>query len=421
MGKKQSRRSFLKKTAALSSGIVLPYLVPGTALGRGYKLPAGDRITLGFIGVGGMGSGHLNWFRNNPEVEILAVCDVDEERRNTARERVGGGCKAYNDFRRLLDRSDIDAVVISTPDHWHTLVCIHACKAGKDIYCEKPLTLTIEEAVLLPGIVNRYGRVFQTGSQQRSGNEFYRACTLVRSGMIGKVERALVGLPRGSESDWVEDEDPPAGLDWNLWLGPAPEVPFNRLRHPYHFRWFFDYSGGKMTDWGAHHNDIAQWGLGMDGSGPVKIEGKATFPTKGLYETAVTFEVTYEYATGQKVICSDSGHGTRFEGTGGWVHVDRGFLRTEPEELAHIPLESCKEKLYRSPEHHTNWLECIRTRESPICDAEIGAGSVNVCHLGNIALRTGRKLEWDPQRKVFVDDEEANRWMSKPFRGPWHL
>lgn len=417
-----SRRSFLKSAAALSAGLALPGLVPASALGRAGRLAAGDRITLGFIGVGGMGSGHLNTLVGHPEVEILAVCDVDSRYRDAAREKVGGDCAAYTDYRALLDRADIDAVVIATPDHWHTLTSLHACEAGKDIYCEKPLTLTIEEGRVLMRAVRRYGRVFQTGSQQRSSGEFHRACSLVRNGCLGEITKVEVGIAAGPVSDWVADGAPPPEVDWNLWLGPAPKVPFNRLRHPYNFRWFFDYSGGKMTDWGAHHNDIARWGLGLDEVEPVSIEAAATFPTTGLYDTAVDYEVTYEYAGGERIVCSSKKrHGIRFEGEDGWLHVDRGVLQCEPAELKDLPLGNLKTKLFRSPGHHQNWIDCMRSRNRPICDVEIGARSVTVCHLGNIAMRTGRKLEWNGAESRFVDDENADRWVSKPYRAPWHL
>lgn len=421
MKRKITRRAFLARGAAFAAGAAFPVVVPASALGRAGRRPPGDRITLGFIGVGGMGSGHLNGFLGMKEVQVLAVCDVDARRREAARKRVGTGCAAYRDFRSLLDRDDIDAVVIATPDHWHTLAALHACQAGKDIYCEKPLTLTIEEARALVRAVRRYDRVFQTGSQQRSSSEFRKACELVRSGRIGKVEQVYVHIGEGPESDWQANEPVPEWLDWDLWLGPAPYVPYNPLRHPYNFRWFYDYSGGKMTDWGAHHNDIAKWGLGKDRTGPVFVEGKAVFPTKGLFETAKTFSVTYTYATGERITCDSKGNGVRFEGSDGWVFVTRGVLRTFPEDLKDEPLGPGDVHLPRSPGHRRNWLECIRTRERPICDVEIGAGSVILCHLCNIALRTGRKLRWDPKRMIFPDDEEANRWIAKPYRAPWHL
>lgn len=418
-----SRRQFLRQTCFLGMGAVgFPYVVPARALGQDGKDPANERITLGFIGVGGMGLGHLGGMLGRRDVEVLAVCDVDEERRNSARARVGKNCAAYNDYRDLLNRDDIDAVVISTPDHWHALNTIHACEAGKDVYCEKPLSLTIEEALKMVEAVRRYGRVFQTGSQQRSGREFQQAVSLVRSGRIGKVHTIHVGIGGGPAGGWEPDSDPPPGLDWDMWLGPAPWVPYNKLRCHYNFRWFYDYSGGKLTDWGHHHNDIAQWGIDMDGSGPITIEGWGKFPTNGLFDTATEFEITCKYADGTTLITSSGGpHGIRFEGPDGWVHVDRGFLETFPAELKDEELGPGDVRLFTNHGHHDNWLDCVRTRQRPICDIEIGASSVIVCHLENIAIRTGRKLQWDPANHRFVDDPGADRWISKPYRAPWHL
>jgi predicted dehydrogenase len=311
-------------------------------------------------------------------------------------------------------------VDIATPDHWHALVGIAACEAGKDVYCQKPLTLTIAEGRALANAVRRYGRVFQVGSQQRSESNFRFACELVRNGYIGKVHTVRTGFGYGPTCGWEPDQDPPPGLDWNMWLGPAPYVPYTPRRCLYDFRWFYDYSGGKMTDWGAHHNDIAQWGLGMDESGPVKIEGEGRFPTEGLFDTAVWFNIEYTYANGVKVICGE-GHGARLEGTDGWVHVDRGFLEAEPKDLLDIELKPSDIHLYNSPGHYRDFHNCIRTRQKPICDVEIGHRSVTVCHLGTIAIRLGRTLHWDPETEQFVGDEEANRWVNKPMRPPWHL
>jgi len=417
-----NRRSFLRRAGAAGVGaIAVPYFAPGRALGQGDKDPANERLTMGFIGVGGMGGGHLGGLAGRRDVEVLAVCDVDEERRNAAKARVGDQCAAYNDYRELLDRDDIDSVVIATPDHWHALTTILACEAGKDVYCEKPLSLTIEEALKMIEAVRRYGRVFQTGSQQRSGGEFQQAVSLVRSGRIGKVHTIHVGIGGGPTSGWEPDTDPPPGLDWDMWLGPAPWVPYNKLRCHYNFRWFYDYSGGILTDWGHHHNDIAQWGLDMDGSGPVKIEGWGKFPTDGLYDTVNAFEITCTYADGTKLVTASTGHGVKFDGPDGWVHVDRGFLETFPAELKDEELGPGDVRLLSGRGHHDNWLDCIKTRERPICDIEIGASSVIVCHLENIAIRTGRSLEWDPGSHRFVNDEGANRWISKPCRAPWHL
>jgi predicted dehydrogenase len=420
-----TRRQFLGKAlraaGAVGAGAALPQFIPSRALGADGVAPS-EQVALGFIGVGGMGTGHLSGLRRDPRVRVLAVADVYELHRSRAQAMVGNDCAAYNDYRELLDRPDIEAVLIATPDHWHALTTIHACQAGKDIYCEKPLSLTIEDGRAMVDAVRRYGRVFQTGSQQRSEDNFRFACELVRSGRIGRLHTVRVGIGGAPTSGWEPDTAPPPGLDWNMWLGPAPWAPFNPQRCIYNFRWFWDYSGGKMTDWGAHHNDIAQWGMGTDRTGPIRIQAtKATFPADGLYDTATSFEVVYEYANGVTLITSSDGHGVRFEGPDGWVHVDRGFLEASPPELLHEKLGPGDVHLYRSPGHHEDWLNCIQTRQRPICDVEIGYKSAVVCHLGNIAIRTGRALQWDPDRERFVNDDEANRWISRPYRAPWHL
>lgn len=426
MARRVSRREFLRRSACGAAGVgvglALPAVIPATALGADGKAPASERLTYGFIGVGGMGSAHLGWLLGNPEVEVLAVCDVDGEKREAARDRVGAKCAAYNDFRDMLDRSDIDCVLISTPDHWHTLISIMACQAGKDVYCEKPLTLTIDEGKALVRAVRRYGRVFQTGSQQRSEGNFRYACELVRSGRVGRLHTILVGIGGAPTSGWEPDDEPPPYLDWNMWLGPAPWVPYNRLRHPYNFRWFFDYSGGMMTDWGAHHNDIGQWGNGMDGSGPVHIEGTGTFPRDGLYDTATSFNIRYTYANSVVQICANTNPaGVTFIGTDGKVHVDRGVLDSDPPDIIREPLGPDDVHLYESPGHHADFMQCVKTRRRPICDVEVGHRSVTVCHLGNIAIRIGRPLTWDPIHECFQGDDEANRWLSKPYRAPWCL
>jgi len=418
---KLTRREFLGRAGAIAAGAALPAFIPARALGADGVAP-NDKIAMGFIGVGGMGSGHLGAFVYDPRVKILAVCDVYEPHRSRAQMLVGEGCAAYNDYRELLDRKDIDAVVIATPDHWHALTSIHACQAGKDIYCEKPMSLTIEDGRAMVAAVRRYGRVFQTGSQQRSDDYFRFACELVRSGYIGKLKTVRAGIGGGPTCGWEPDTDPPPGLDWNMWLGPAPWVRYTPQRCIYNFRWFYEYSGGKMTDWGAHHNDIAQWGMGTDKTGPIRITpAKATFPTDGLYDTATTFEIVYDYANGVTLITSSDGHGVKFEGPDGWVHVDRGFIDASPKELLKQKLGPGDVHLYNSRDHHGDWLDCIQTRKRTICDVEIGYKSIVTCHLGNIAIRSGRTLQWDPDHERFINDEEATRWLSKPYRAPWHL
>ncbi len=422
MSERVSRREFLKRSAIISAGLSLPAIAPARALGAEDKVAASERIVVGMIFMGGMNGGHLGGLLGNPMVEVVAVCDVDAERLESARARVGERCAAYRDFRELLDRPDIDAVWIATPDHWHTLTSIAACQAGKDVYCEKPLTVTIAEGRALVNAVRRYGRVFQVGSQQRSDWNFRYACELVRSGEIGTLKSIQVGIGGAPTSGWQANEDPPAALDWDLWLGPTPKVPYNPLRSHYNFRWHYDYSGGMMTDWGAHHNDIGQWGHGMDGSGPVHIHGRGTFPTTGLYNTATSFHIVYTYADGIPMVCSSSNPGgVTFEGSNGSIHVDRGVLSSEPAEIIRTALGPRDVHLYESKGHHQDFLDCVKSRERPICDVEIGHRSVSVCHLGNIAIRTGREIAWDPETETITNDRELNRWLSRPYRAPWSL
>jgi len=422
----------LQKTAALAgAGVAMPAIVPARALGKEEVAPASERLTLGLIGCGSLGSSghHLGRFLGPlaKQVEVLAVCDVDLPRRAAAKKKVDARygndhCKEYLDFRELLDRSDIDAAVVVTVDHWHALCAIAAAEAGKDIYCEKPLSLTIEEGRAMVQAVRRYDRVFQTGSQQRSDGRFRLACEAVRNGRIGKLKRIEARIGGGPVCDFEPPSKPPAGLDWNFWLGQTRKVPYQKNRCHYQFRWIYDYSGGKMTDWGAHHNDIAQWGNGTELTGPVHIEGEAEFPTHGIWDTATRFHVRATYANGVVLhTVSDGENGVRFEGSDGWVFVSRGTIRASDDAIINDPFGPGDLRLYRSDNHHQNWLDCIKSRERPICDVEIGHRSATVCHLENIAIRTGRALTWDPAKEQIVGDEAANRWLSRPMRAPWHL
>jgi predicted dehydrogenase len=425
---KLDRRKFLSGVGkAVVASFAFPYIVSSRAVGGPGKPPASERIVLGFIGLGGMGMGHLNGFLGNKFVDVAAVADCYEPHASRAKqlveERRNTKCDAYKDYRELLDRKDIDAVVISTPDHWHALNTIHACESGKDVYVEKPLSHTLLEGRFMVNAARRYGRVVQTGTQQRSSWEFWFACMLVRNGLIGKLHTVRVGIGGSPSCDWTPDSEPPPGLDWDLWLGPAPYKPFNERRFLFSWRWCFDYGGGMITDWGVHHLDIAQWGLGMDESGPTVVEPiMATFPTKGIWDTATSFEVHYTYPNGVKVILADTNKGgVLFEGTDGWVHVNRGFIDAHPKALLRESPETFKIQLYRSTNHHQDWLNSIKERKKPICDIEIGHRSTSVCHLANIAIRLGRTLRWDVNKEQVIDDEEANRMLLRPYRAPWHL
>ncbi len=416
-----SRRQFLRGAAAAAA---FPYLWTKPAWGK--PLPS-EQIGLGLIGVGNMGGAHLSGLVHNRDFQILAICDVHRERRENARqavveayaaERADGtfkGCETYNEYERLLERPDIDAVLIAVPDHWHALIAIAACRAGKDVYCEKPLSLTIREAEQMVAAARRYGRVFQTGSQQRSESNFRLACELVRSGRIGELKTVNVGVGGPSKEAYLPAEPIPDGFDWDRWLGPTPVHPYNAERCSGNYgggwRLIRDYSGGMMTDWGAHHFDIAQWGMGMDGNGPVEII-PPNLAEKGT--------LTYRYASGV-IVYHGGANGVLFTGTEGKIEVNRGYFRTWPEKIGQAPLGPNDVHLYESPGQLQDWVNCIRARRRPICDVEIGASSVTVCHLGNIAWWLGRTLHWDPQKRKLLNDEAAARWLDRPKRAPYRL
>jgi predicted dehydrogenase len=365
-------------------------------------------------------------------VQVVAVCDVDRGHRDDAKEtaekhyaehKPSGefkGIDTYGDFREVLARDDIDVVTIATPDHWHAPIAIAAAKAGKDMYCEKPLTRTIAEGRALSDTVRRTGRVLQVGSQQRSDRRFRLACELVRNGRIGSLHTIRVYLPGGDETGLHPPAPVPEGFDYDFWLGPAPWAPYAKERCHYNWRHQWDYAGGKLADWGAHHLDIAHWGMGMERSGPVEISGTGEWPKEGLWNMPVHYEVTYKYTNGVTVIAKDrADYGVSFEGSDGKVWVSREELRTEPASLAKTRFGPGDVRLYESTWHHGNFIDCVRTRREPIAPAEIGHRSASVCHLGNIALKLGRRLHWDPDRERFVNDPEADRLLARANRAPW--
>jgi predicted dehydrogenase len=436
-----SRRGFLRQTGGTSLGVIAGLAVPSLFLNR-TRAATGENpselVRVGAIACGGQGNSNIGAVMKN----VVAVCDVDKQHLAATQARVakanGAKVAAYGDYRRMLESKEIDAVLVSTPDHWHALASADALVAGKDVYCEKPLTLTIHEGQVLVKLARQHKRVFQTGSQQRSDTKFLKACEYIRNGRIGKVKRVLVGLPGVNYAErakplTVPDSEPPPELNYDMWLGPAPYRPYNLNRVHYLFRFFWDYSGGQMTNWGAHHLDITQWALGMDESGPVEIEGTCVWNKDKLYETPETFHITYQYANGTVVECNSGGGkykmGATFEGEKGTIYVNRGALTFQPESLEEEPLKETDLRLYpelktyaksRSP-HHANWLDCIKTRQPPICDVAIGHRSATVCHLGSIAVRAGQKLKWDPAREVIVGDADLAKWATKAYRSPWKL
>jgi predicted dehydrogenase len=449
MKSKQSlnRREFLRNTSlGVGAGLALPNLFLNKTFAATGENPS-ELVRIGVVGTGGQGKSNMRALMKN----IVAVCDVDTKHAEEAAALVEKSNKTkpaiHSDYRKMLDDKSIDAVVVATPDHWHALPAIDACMAGKDVYCEKPLTLFIEEGKVLVNAARKYGRIVQTGSQQRSEAKFLKAAEYVRNGRLGKIKRVLVGLVgvNWTKQPLVPDSAPPPELNYDLWLGPAPYRPYNKHRVHYYFRFFWDYSGGQMTNWGAHHLDIAQWGLGMDDSGPVEIVGKGEFDPEKRYEVPSAFQITYKYANGVVVECrspnpkvatlmpdrkeqameilngKDDFTGCIFEGEKGLLYVNRGVIQVWPEEIFDEPIKDSDIRLYSSSGHHRDWLDCIKSRKRPICDVSVGHRSATVCHLGNISIRSGKKIQWDPVKEAVVGDAGLAEMINKPYRAPWKL
>ena len=437
-----TRREFLRSAVVATTGVALvgPTIVPTSVFGA--NAPS-SRITVGMIGMGRQAFySNLKSFLNSPDTQVVAVCDVDAWRLDNAYKAVEKhyakgrrsdtfkGYSAYKDFSELLARTDIDAVMISTPDHWHVPMAIAAAKAGKDICCEKPLTLSIAEGRALSDTVRRYKRVFRTDSEFRSHSCFQRACELVLNGRIGKVYTIRTGVPAG---DIACSPQPimavPEELDYELWLGPAPLAPYTLKRvHPRHSYdrpgWMRvrDYCEGMVTNWGAHLNDIAQWGNGTDRTGPIEVEGSGKYPSDGLWNVLLDFEVRYKYANGVELIYKIGRPYVRFEGTDGWVEADYSSrsLKTHPESILKSPIRPDEIHLPLKDEKR-DFIDAVKTRGQTLEDAEVGHRTTSLCQLGHIAIQLGRKLRWDPDAEWFINNDAANRLLSRPMRSPWRL
>jgi predicted dehydrogenase len=446
MSKGLTRRNFLRAAVAAVGAGAAPYVAPASALGAEGGPAPSERITIGCIGLGGRGTVNMHEFLNRDRAQVVALCDVDAgstryedawhrglapareaaERHYAARRASGTyrGPDGYADFRDVLARPDVDAVCIATPDHWHAPMVVASARAGKDVYCEKPLSLTIADGQAMVAAVRRYGRVFQCGSQRRSSAKCRTSCELVRNGRIGRLQSVRVGLPGGhwirSNAKRSETPEPvPEGFDYDLWLGPAPWAPYTYDRCHWNFRWNLDYSGGQVTDWGAHYIDMAHWGMGCDLSGPVEVEGRATWPDPAaLWNTATSFEFTCTYEGGVRLIVRSAGGGVRFEGTDGWVDLEG---RTNPPSLARETVGPGETHLYESISQHDNFLDCVRSRGVTAAPVEVAHRSISVAHLGNIAMLTGRRIKWDPGGEHVLGDPEAARMLSRPKRTPWRL
>jgi len=448
---RKNRRSFLKSAGLTAAAIGFPTVIPGSALGKDGAVAPSNRITMATIGTGNQGIGEIRRFLQNRDCQYLAVCDVNKESAGYWSNKPGGrevarrvcenfyrgkktsgryrGIRAYADFRDVLERSDIDAVHIATPDHWHAIPVIEAAKAKKHIYGQKPLSLTIAEGRAMSDAVSKHGVTFQTGSQQRSDNRFQYAAELVRSGALGRVARTICYLPAGnrdySGQGHLKDPAPvPKGFDYEFWLGPAPWAPYAPARCHVNFRWIYDYSGGQVTDWGGHHPDIAQLALGTQRTGPVAIRNARGVlpPRDALWNTPESYYFEAHYADGRVMVIrsSDTINGIRFEGSEGWLFVSRHSIEASDPRLLK-PERTRNEWAQSIQKHFANFLDCIKTGRETLAPCEEAHRSITIAHLGNIAMLLGRDLRWDPEREQVINDVAAQAMLNRPYRGPWKL
>jgi predicted dehydrogenase len=434
-----TRRKFLKDLTATSAGLVgaigFPQIARASVLGRSGAVAPSDRIVMAGVGFGMMGIPNMESFLGMEDVQWVAVCDLDKnhlaEAKSIVDKKYGNSdCAAYSHFRDLLVRRDIDAISIAVPDHWHAMLSITAARAGWDIYGEKPFSHDLREGRARCDAVKRYGRIWQTGSWQRSVEKFRPACELVRNGRIGRVLRIEVGLPDG-HYDFAKTfgqeaiTPPPPELDYEQWVGPAPYAPYCKARVHMNWRWNMDFGGGQLMDWIGHHGDIAHWGMGWDLTGPVEVEGRGEFPTSGIYNSALRYRVKATYADGTPMTIA-GGHpdirgGTKWIGEYGWVYVDRGKFETYPEDLVNEVIGPNEIRLYKSTDHYRNFLDCVKSRTLTIAPSEVAHRSASVGHLSVIAIELGRKIRWDPATETIIDDPEAERLLSRAYRKPWVL
>jgi predicted dehydrogenase len=430
-----TRRNLISRAPAAAIGF--PTVVRAAALGLNGTVAPSERVNLAVIGVGWMGGSHVSAFLKVPEARIAAVCDVDDQHLTEARQKIDSAygnqdCAGYRAFEEALSRRDIDAVSIALPDHWHALVAVLAARAGKDVYGEKPLAHNFAEGVAIREAIQKHNRVWQTGSWQRSRENFRRACELVRNGRIGKVRRVEVGLP-GGHTDFAKTKDqtavtdPPGSLNYDRWLGPAPEAPYCAARVHKNWRWNLDYGGGQIMDWVGHHVDIAHWGLGLDNTGPLEIEGKGEYPPRAaLWNSATRYYVTLKYAGGLTMIMAggykEIRGGTKWIGDDGWIWVNRSGLESEPASILTSGIKPHEVHLPKSPGHYEEFIACVKSRGETLTPAHVALRSATPGWLGQIAMLTGKKLKWDPDKeRLSGGGSEAERLLSRNMRVPWKL
>jgi predicted dehydrogenase len=431
------RRNFITSFLKGTTLFALPTVIPASVLGRNGLISPSNRIAMAVIGVGSMGKSNVRGFTGKKEVQMLSVCDVDLRQARSAKEIVdsryqNSDCRVYQDYRELLEKEKLDAVVHGLPDHWHALVAISAIKKGLHVYGEKPLARTLKESRAIADAAKKYGIVWQTGSQQRSSHLFRRAAELVRNGRLGKINFAEVGIPGNGQP---QIQTPfllplPPELDWEMWLGAAPSRPYMDFGNgDCHRRWrsIMDFSGGALTDWAGHHIDCAHWGLGFDYTGPAEVVGKGKFNRTGIYDVPYAYKFICTYENNTKIIVADQGQtqngiGVTFFGERGWIYVDRTGIWSKPPSILGEIIGPNEIQLYESDDHRQNFLDCIKSGNiRTAAPAEIGHRSISVAFLGEIAMLTGRNIKWDPKNEKIIGDRGAEKLLSRPMRSPWML
>jgi len=445
MKEKISRRGFVGKSVMATAGIItLPLILPAKVFYRPGRILPSNKIVFGHIGVGEMGSGHVRSFSGQDDVQIVAICDVRKKARDAAKKVIdtkygNQDCATYNDFREMLERKDIDAVVLALPDHWHVLIGMEAARQGKAMYYEKPMSYTLDQAKAMRDAIKRHNVVFQFGTQQRSDQRFRLAVEHIRNGKIGALERIVCFSASYTEVPVQPVEMVPEGLDYEMWLGTRPRAPYTTLRCSRNWTLIRDYSIGCLgSAWGIHHVDIAQWAADADNTGPIRVEGKGSVPKDGLYDTIQFFEVEHTYASGVKLLHIDhitsrnkfehtknvpgsASMGILFEGSEGWMYVARGYMDANPKSLLKEVTGPNEFRLPPSNNHHRNFLDAVKTGSETICPVGPGVRSETVCQQADIAIRTGQVLHWDPVKEEFIDNDVANRMLTSSMRSPWHL
>ncbi|MBD3274617.1 MAG: gfo/Idh/MocA family oxidoreductase [Candidatus Marinimicrobia bacterium] len=434
-----TRRNFLKQSAGVAAGILAaPYFVPDTLLGKVAPVAPSEKVTMGCVGVGWQGTSNLESFLREPDVQVLALCDIDDEHLENAKriveEKQGvGSVQTYHNFEELLARDDIDTVSLGLPDHWHSIPAIRAAESGKDIFGEKPLAHTLKEGRAICDAVRRYDRVWQTGSWQRSQSHFRFAAMLVRNGRIGKVHTVEVGLPSGhtdfeGSGHLTAVTEPPEVLDYNMWVGPAPYFPYVPAKVHKNWRWNYDTGGGQLLDWVGHHVDIAHWGMGFDKTGPHEIDGYGEFPETGIWNTATRFKVLAKYPNDVDMIIAGAHddvclgkRGTLWKGDLGWVWVDRSGIDAEPKSLLEEKFSPDETHLYKSPGHWRDFIDSVKDRTETITPCETAHRSASPGHLGQISMMLGRKIKFNPETEEIIGDPTAARMLGKSMRSPWQV